>query len=228
MDLKKLEPEEKLDEVQRTLRNLSKELQIVVKLFDLMTKSPEMVTRGLLLKAKQKVTRIFDKARETEKSLRRDDSLEELASDVGSMHPVMILDEVSRSFEQFIQTQLALYADDVTTLMIPDKDFEYVLRTLYNSAVRTQKGLNAKTCEISLSSAGKNMVLKFKDFGKSIPEEDIDHLFDGSLTSQDYAGGYPFYRMKRLLERAQGQIEVLSGKTKFTTFTIKIPFLKVG
>jgi len=228
MDLKKLEPEERLDEVHRTLKNLSQQLKIVVKLFDLMSKSPDMVTRGMLIKAKNKVSKILAKAKETEKALRRDGDLEEKPIDMGSMHPVMILDEVSRAFEQHINTQLALYADDVTTLNIPDRDFEYVLRTLYSSAVRTQRNMRSRTCEVSMSSSGQNMVLKFTDFGKTIPEEHINKLFDGSLTSQEYGGGYPFYRMKRLLERAQGGVEVLCEKSKYTTFLIKIPFVKAG
>lgn len=228
MDLKKLEPEERLEEVHRTLKSLSQQLKIVVKFFDLMSKSPNMVTRTMLVQAKDKVSKILAKAKETEKALRKEGSIEDKPMDSGSMHPVMILDEVSRAFEQHIDTQLALYADEVSTLNISDRDFEYVLRTLYSSAVRTQRNMRSRSCEVSVSASGKNMILKFTDFGKVIPQEHIESLFDGSAASQEYGGGYPFYRMKRLLERAQGGVEVLCEKSKYTTFLIKIPFSRAS
>ena len=224
---------EKAKPVQKVFTDLQDELQIIVNLFEILSRSPEVVTKEILENAKKKVLSIITRVKDAEvvfhpeeKKSEEDERVGALAEGSGSLHPAMILDEVANEFTHQIETQMALYADEVKTLAIADKDFEYVLKTLFESAVRTQNGMQKKICEGSVAALGDDMVLQFKDFGRSIPEEDVPHLFDGSAKSKDYGGGYPFYRMKKLLMKAHGEVDVLSGRSKFTTFTIKIPFHK--
>ena len=68
------------------------------------------------------------------------------------------------------------------------------------------------------------MILKFKDFGRSIPEDELDGVFAAN-SKHSSSRGYPFFRLKQMVERAGGQIEVDSGRAKFTTFTLKIPYV---
>jgi light-regulated signal transduction histidine kinase (bacteriophytochrome) len=223
-------PEQKIEPAQKVFTDLQEELQIIVHLFEILTRSPEVVTKEILENAKRKVQAIIVRVKDVEGLLQKEDHSDEenspkyAISQGGTLHPAMILDEVANEFTEQINTQMALYADEVKTLAIPDRDFEYVLKTLFESAVRTQSGMQNKTCEVSVSAKGDSMILQFKDFGRRIPEDIIPYLFDGSTKSKEYGGGYPFYRMKKLLMRARGQVKVLAGQSKFTTFMIKIPF----
>ena len=124
-------------------------------------------------------------------------------------------------FDDQLNTSMALSPDQISTLSIPDSDFEMALRTLFESAVKTQSGIHQKICEVSIGTSGNHMILKFKDFGRSIPEEELDDVFDAKSSNS----GYPFFRLRQMVERAGGEVEVDSGRAKFTTFTLKIPYV---
>lgn len=210
----------------KVFQDVSGDLQVIVNLFDIISHSPEVVTKELIDKAKNKVKGVLKRVGELQNVVRKGET-EKLVEDVqeaGIKFPEIILEEVVRHFEEKINTQMTVYANEGRTLSLADRDFEYVLKSLFDSALKTQEGMFRKTCEVSMASKGKNMVLRFKDFQRSIPREHLEDLFNGNVASNEYGGGYPFYKMKKLLQRVGGDIAVDSDRTRFTTFTVTIPF----
>lgn len=208
----------------KMLGGLSGDLQVIMNLFEVLTRSPDVVTPDILEKAREKVQGILTKVQEAEKQVFEGpaSNLPKLAvGEGGIQNPVVMLDEVMAEFDDQLNTSMALSPDQISTLSIPDSDFEMALRTLFESAVKTQSGIHQKTCEVSIGTSGNYMILKFKDFGRSIPEEELDDVFDAKASNS----GYPFFRLRQMVERAGGEVEVDSGRAKFTTFTLKIPYV---
>ena len=113
--------------------------------------------------------------------------------EAGSVNPVVLLDGVLAEFESQLNTSMALSPDQISTLSIPDSDFKLALRTLFDSAVETQSGIHQKTCEVSIGTCSY-MILKFKDFGRSIPEDELDGVFAAN-SKHSSSRGYPFFRL---------------------------------
>ena len=211
----------------KMLGGLSGDLQVIMNLFEVLTRSPDVITPDILEKAKEKIQGILTKVQVAEKQVYEgpESALPKLQrGEAGSVNPVVLLDGVLAEFESQLNTSMALSPDQISTLSIPDSDFKLALRTLFDSAVETQSGIHQKTCEVSIGTSGSYMILKFKDFGRSIPEEELDGVFSAN-SKHSSRQGYPFFRLKQMVERAGGQIEVDSGRAKFTTFTLKIPYV---
>lgn len=207
-------------------QNMSADLQILVSLFDIISLSPEVVTKELIQKAKNKVKGVLKAVGELQTVISKESEKSGTPNlqEVGVKFPEVILEEVVRKFEEKINTQMTIYANEGRTLKLSDKDFEFTLQTLFNSALKTQDGMYRKNCEISMASKGSNMVLRFKDFNRSIPREFLEELFNGNTDSNEYGGGYALYKMRKLLQRTGGEVTVDSDRTRFTTFTVSIPF----
>ncbi len=83
------------------------------------------------------------------------------------------------------------------------------------------------TCEVNIGSEEKNIVIRFKDKGVGIPEEDLINIFE------------PFYRGKNVRDRKGhgiglslvqktvrlhgGKVDVISKGNEGTVFTVKLP-----
>lgn len=81
----------------------------------------------------------------------------------------------------------------------------------------------------------KDVIIKFTDDGIGISEEMIDRVFDkfkrvqsvSDLNIDQEGSGLGLYIAKRFIDLHNGHIEVDSEKEKGTTFSIKIPLLKL-
>ena len=179
----------------KVFQDVSGDLQVIVNLFDIISHSSEVVTKELIDKARNKVKGVLKRVGELQKVFRKDETEKQIEDiqEAGIKFPEIILEEVVRHFEEKINTQMTVYANEGRTLSLADRDFEYVLKSLFDSALKTQEGMFRTTCEVSMAS-------------------------------NEYGGGYPFYKMKKLLQRVGGDIAVDSDRTRFTTFTVTIPF----
>ena len=85
------------------------------------------------------------------------------------------------------------------------------------------------TLLITTESKGEEVIIKVKDEGVGIREEDRDKLFkkfsriENHLTSKTQGNGLGLYITKQLVESMHGQIDFESEENKGTTFTVKFP-----
>jgi len=211
------------DMILGVFQDVAGDLQVIAKLFDIISQSPEVITKELLSKTKSKVGNIIQKVNEAQTVITTG-SAKSNEPQSESQFPVTILEGVVTKYDRQLNTQMTLYADEIRALKLSDRDFESVLHTLFDSAIKTQDGIYRKTCEVSVASKSDTMVLRFKDFGRSIPREELESMFDGSKISHEHGGGYGYYRMRQILNRVGGRVSIDSDRTKFTTITIVIPF----
>lgn len=101
---------------------------------------------------------------------------------------------------------------------------EQVLTNLLTNAAKYAP--NAPV-EVTLTEEGNNAVLRVRDHGKGIPEEDQKRIFERfvrAVTSGSVSGlGLGLYISKEIIELHHGKISVESTVGKGTTFTIVLP-----
>ena len=110
---------------------------------------------------------------------------------------------------------------------LPEKDFkincdarkiEGVLSNIINNAVQSLDGHGEIDVEISVDS--EFLIIKIKDSGPGIAEENLEKIFEPMFTTKTTGTGLGLVICKSIVEQHGG---TLSVSNKPTTFTIKLP-----
>jgi PAS domain S-box-containing protein len=110
---------------------------------------------------------------------------------------------------------------------LPDKDIsvkcdarkiEGVMSNLLNNAVYALDGQGE--VDVETSSDSKNLIIKVKDSGPGIPENDLERIFEPMYTTKTTGTGLGLVICKSIVEQHGGTISV---SNKPTTFTITLP-----
>lgn len=110
---------------------------------------------------------------------------------------------------------------------LPEKDIslncdsrkiEGVMSNLLNNAVQAldEQG----EIDVSISSDSKFVIIRIKDSGSGIPDENLDKIFEPMFTTKKTGTGLGLVICKSIVEQHGGTITV---SNKPTTFTIKLP-----
>ncbi len=109
-----------------------------------------------------------------------------------------------------------------------DEDkFQQIMTNLIDNALKYSPENSA--VKISTELSGENLVIKVKDEGVGIKEEDSDKLFkkfsriENHLTSKTQGNGLGLYITKQITEKMDGIITYESEFNKGTTFILKFP-----
>jgi len=122
---------------------------------------------------------------------------------------------------------LSLKVNKYSLYANPD-DLEKLLTILLDNAVKyTAKG---GTVSLSVNSGRRNIVIKIKDTGVGISEEDLPHIFDRfyradlSRTKTKVDGfGLGLSMAKKIVDLHAGKISAISVPNKGSTFVVKLP-----
>ena len=110
---------------------------------------------------------------------------------------------------------------------LPEKDIslncdsrkiEGVMSNLLNNAVQALDGQGE--IDVSISSDSKFVIIRIKDSGSGIPDENLDKIFEPMFTTKKTGTGLGLVICKSIVEQHGGTITV---SNKPTTFTIKLP-----
>lgn len=113
------------------------------------------------------------------------------------------------------------------TINLPDSDvslkcdarkMEGVMSNLLNNAVHAVDGQGE--VDVEISSDSKNLIVKVKDSGPGIPENDLEKIFEPMYTTKTTGTGLGLVISKSIVEQHGGTISV---SNKPTTFTIIVP-----
>ena len=113
------------------------------------------------------------------------------------------------------------------TINLPDSDvslkcdarkMEGVMSNLLNNAVHAVDGQGE--VDVEISSDSKNLIVKVKDSGPGIPENDLEKIFEPMYTTKTTGTGLGLVISKSIVEQHGGTISV---SNKPTTFTITLP-----
>jgi PAS domain S-box-containing protein len=113
------------------------------------------------------------------------------------------------------------------TINLPDSDvslkcdarkMEGVMSNLLNNAVHAVDGQGE--VDVEISSDSKNLIVKVKDSGPGIPENDLEKIFEPMYTTKTTGTGLGLVISKSIVEQHGGTISV---SNKPTTFTVIVP-----
>ena len=86
-----------------------------------------------------------------------------------------------------------------------------------------------KTVKIFVESKAEHIIIRVKDEGIGIKEEDYDKLFkkfsrlENHLTSKTQGNGLGLYITKQIVNKMNGEISLISKENEGTTFTVIFP-----
>ena len=148
--------------------------------------------------------------------------------------PLSLKEQIQRAVEMFKAS--AERKGLVLTVSLPDEDLivrgsedeiEKILNNLITNAIKytPEKG----SIFLELSGSERQVILKVRDTGIGIAEEDLAHLFDQSFRTREakeidpYGKGLGLHFIKKVVETLGGTIGVESEKGKGTEFILAFP-----
>jgi signal transduction histidine kinase len=96
-----------------------------------------------------------------------------------------------------------------------------VLNIVLNGA---QAMTGGGTLSVRLAEDGRMVLLSIHDEGGGIPDEIRDKIFDLYFTTKKDGSGIGLAMTYRIVQLHNGSVEVESGQTTGTTFTLRFPF----
>lgn len=152
--------------------------------------------------------------------------------DIQQMNLEEFFHRVLRKFQSIAaEQQVTLFnqiSSDLPTVYWDEDKIEQVLTNLIDNALRHTPA-DGKV-EIAVQSDLDHVIIKVKDTGSGIPEEDLPFIFErfykadkARTRGQSGGTGLGLSIAKHLIDAHQGRIEVTSQLDKGTTFTITLP-----
>ena len=113
------------------------------------------------------------------------------------------------------------------TISIDTTLLNNILRNLLTNALKFS-GKNK--VELTISSNNNNLIIKIKDFGRGIPEKELENIYKRFYRAKNAEGiegtGIGLSIVKKNIELLNGQITVESTEKKGTIFTVILPIYK--
>jgi two-component system, NtrC family, sensor kinase len=120
--------------------------------------------------------------------------------------------------EYRIEPEIPLVEGDVNQLQ------QCIINLIFNAIDAMSKG-GSLYLEGAYDSGKKLVIIKVKDTGSGIQEEDIPHIFEPFFTTKDegYGVGLGLSTVYGIIEHHKGTIKVESSPGKGATFTVQLP-----
>ncbi|HVH98016.1 MAG TPA: ATP-binding protein [Enhygromyxa sp.] len=96
-----------------------------------------------------------------------------------------------------------------------------VLGTLVRNGVQAMAGRGR--LELGLQATSEQVRLSVRDFGRGIPAEDLDRIFEPFFSTKEGGTGIGLALVQRIVEEHGGGIEVFSSLGEGTRFVIELP-----
>jgi signal transduction histidine kinase len=151
--------------------------------------------------------------------------IQEATHDKESIHA--ITDDLISSYtelarEKGIKFQFSI-EEDIPDVLMDSSQISIALSCLLDNAFEaTPEG---KSIKLSISHENDMLKIEVIDFGKGIPEDEIDAIFDPFFTSKTRGVGLGLTIVHQIVKNHNGEIKVKSTIGKGTRFTIFIPVL---
>lgn len=113
----------------------------------------------------------------------------------------------------------------------PLKIYQVFINLISNSLDAFEKVSDSRKKIISIiidHDINYNLIIKVHDNGCGIEKENLGKIFENSFSTKDSGSGIGLYNTKKIIENhLSGKISVESKNNKYTTFTIKIPKIRL-
>jgi PAS domain S-box-containing protein len=218
--------EDKLIKSNIQIEDLNETLQVINKILrhDLLNKLAVMKSSLWLYEEKKdkailnKLNRSVDGGIELIERIRE---LESFVLNKGELSPIN-----TRKVAEEVSTNLHISSINITgdANVLADQALYSVFENIMRNAI-----IHGKTdrIDVDISSKNKSCEIRIADYGKGIPEDIKDNIFEEGLSFGDSKGsGLGLYIVKKTIERYGGTISVEDNKPKGTIFIIKLKCAK--
>jgi len=100
---------------------------------------------------------------------------------------------------------------------------QHVMLNILTNAFDALAGVAAPEIAIAVFRIGERIIIKIRDNGKGIPDEQIKHLFQPFSTTKSHGTGLGLVIVKKMLLKMNGTIEIESQEGEGTTVTLTLP-----
>jgi nitrogen fixation/metabolism regulation signal transduction histidine kinase len=98
-----------------------------------------------------------------------------------------------------------------------------VITNLIKNAIQATKDNEHCHVEISVKEENESVIITVKDNGTGIPTEIIDRIFEPQFTTKSSGMGLGLSMVKKIIDKSNGKIEVISEPNQPTIFKISLP-----
>ncbi len=119
----------------------------------------------------------------------------------------------------------------ISTLFRPDVEYGYfdaralhqVMLNILTNASDALRGRPSQEIIIGIQKAGDRIVIRVKDNGCGIPNEQKKHLFQPFSTTKDHGTGLGLVIVKKMMLKMDGTVEIESQENIGSTVTLTLP-----
>jgi len=104
-------------------------------------------------------------------------------------------------------------------------EIQQVMLNLISNSIDAVCGNKFKKITVTTNKDNDHIILKIKDNGSGIKDEDINHIFDEFFTTKKKGHGIGLSTTKRIIEKHNGEIKVTSQPDIGTEFIIYLPVI---
>jgi len=116
------------------------------------------------------------------------------------------------------------YDSDLPPISVDGNQISQVFMNILLNAAQAMPGGGTLTLETEQAGDGEHIVIRLRDTGCGIPEENLKRIFDPFFTTKEEAGtGLGLSVSYGIVENHGGKIEVFSRLGEGTTFTVMLP-----
>jgi len=140
--------------------------------------------------------------------------------------------------ESFMNNLLAMVERDFSTNKIkirtvfrPDAEYglfdpralQHVMLNVLTNASDALQGVEAPEISISTQKTDNRIIIKIKDNGRGIPDEQKKHLFQPFSTTKSHGTGLGLVIVKKMMFKMNGTVDIQSEEHAGTTVTLDLP-----
>lgn len=174
----------------------------------------------LIIDARNRIINLLDEIRDFAKKKDYEKSEVELISLIKNTISICGLDKDLNTIKIVFEP-----AEDISPRIIGNADkIQQVLINLIRNAGHASEPKSR--IEIFIESADNFWIIKIKDYGKGIPDEIKEKVWDPFFTTKSSGTGLGLDICKKIIENHNGQIWFDSKENVGTTFYIKLPAVK--
>lgn len=142
----------------------------------------------------------------------------------------LVVGDVLRMVRLDPRARNAVFEADVPEDMPPvSLGRDQLTQVFLNLAINAVEAMpSGGTARISAKSDGRWILFRFEDSGTGIPREMRDKLFCPFESTKEHGTGLGLFLSRRIVTEAGGEIRVVHGEPKGTTFEIALPGAEVG
>ncbi len=113
--------------------------------------------------------------------------------------------------------------ENIPEIRIDREEMKKALVNIILNGIQAMPASGKMNVSGRLNSTGKEVIIKIKDSGPGIPEENLSKIFQPYFTTKDKGTGLGLAIAYRIINDHQGRIEVESKIGEGTTFVIRLP-----